>query len=74
LIDATEFGLPGVLYAAGGLAPAGRYRRIEGDGREVVLTESGRLPASFDGRVALYARVTESVRVEGLRTAEAVTA
>jgi hypothetical protein len=62
LIDATELGLPGVLYAAGGLAPAGRYRRIEGHPREVVLTEPGRLPASFDGRVALYARVTEPVR------------
>lgn len=66
MIDATEFGLAGVLYAAGGLAPAGRYRRIEGHPFEVVLTEQGHLPPSFDGRVALYARVTDPVRVGGV--------
>ena len=74
MIDATEFGLAGVLYAAGGLAPAGTYRRIDGSTREVVLTAPGNLPPSFDGRVAIYARVTEPVRVAALRTAEAVLA
>jgi len=59
LIDATELGLAGVLYEAGKPAPAGRYRRIDGAPREVVLTKPDVLPPSFDGRVALYARITE---------------
>jgi hypothetical protein len=74
LIDATEFGLAGVLYAAGGLAPAGTYRRIDGNPREIVLTEQGHLPPSFDGRVAIYARVTEPVRLEARETEMAVSA
>jgi hypothetical protein len=64
LIDATEFGLAGVLYEAGMPAPAGRYQRIDGAARVVVLEQPGRLPPSFDGRVALYARITERVGVE----------
>lgn len=74
MIDATEFGLAGVLYAAGGLAPAGTYRRIDGSPREVVLTTPGNLPPSFDGQVAIYARVTEPVRVSIAELAEAVPA
>jgi len=65
LIDATELGLAGVLYEAGKPAPAGRYRRIDGAPREVVLTQPGVLPPSFDGRVALYARITELLRGTG---------
>lgn len=74
MIDATEFGLAGVLYAAGGIVPAGRYRRMEGSPREVVLTEPGHLPPSFDGRIAIYTRVTEPVRAAVSPTAEAVPA
>jgi hypothetical protein len=45
------------LYVAGHVAPAGRYRRVEPpSGREVVLDRSGVLPASLDGRVAVYRR------------------
>jgi hypothetical protein len=57
VIDATEVGLTGVLYVAGSYAPPGRYRRVGPITREVDLPEGGRLPASFDGAVALYARV-----------------
>jgi hypothetical protein len=47
-----------MLYVAGSRAPAGRYRRLDAPGRDVVLAEPGRLPPSFDGRVALYAPLT----------------
>ena len=57
MIDATEVGMTGVLYVAGSYAPPGRYRRVGASSREVDLPEGGRLPPSFDGSVALYARV-----------------
>jgi hypothetical protein len=57
MIDGAEVGLSGVLYVAGRNAPAGRYRRVNGTPRDVELPEGGRLPASFDGQVALYARL-----------------
>jgi hypothetical protein len=57
MIDAAEIGLSGVLYVAGRHAPPGRYRRVTGAPREVELLEGGRLPPSFDGQVALYARL-----------------
>jgi hypothetical protein len=57
MIDAAEVGLSGVLYVAGRHAPPGRYRRVTGAPREVEVTEGGRLPPSFDGQVALYARL-----------------
>src|SRR5438045_2143221 len=46
------------LYLAGHLAPPGRYRRVDPpDGRIVVLERADVLPASLDGRVAVYAPV-----------------
>ncbi|TAK21813.1 MAG: hypothetical protein EPO26_13655 [Chloroflexota bacterium] len=60
MIDDSEFGTTGPLFAAGTLVPAGKYRRIDMPGREVDLSASGHLPASFDGRVAVYARMSVS--------------
>jgi hypothetical protein len=45
-------------YLAGHGAPPGCYRRVEPpDGRIVELQKSDVLPASLDGRVAVYVRV-----------------
>jgi hypothetical protein len=68
MIDGAEVGLSGVLYVAGRHAPPGRYRRITGAPREVEIPEGGRLPPSFDGQVALYARLPDPTSVGGLRT------
>ena len=57
VIDASELGLIGLAYTAGSHVTPGRYRRIDPPGRDVELTAAGRLPASFDGRVALYVKV-----------------
>lgn len=57
MIDATEFGLTGVMYRAGMVAPAGRYRRFDKHGRELELAAADVLPPSFDGTVALYVPV-----------------
>jgi hypothetical protein len=58
-IDASEMGLPGMVFTAGEKVPPGRYRRVEGWGREVVLPRGGVLPPSFDGQVALYLRAAQ---------------
>ncbi len=43
------------LYQAGEWAPAGTYLRVDdGSFLRLRLSASGALPASFDGRVALY--------------------
>jgi len=43
------------LYQAGEWAPAGAYLRVDdGSLQRLSLSISGALPASFDGRVALY--------------------
>jgi len=42
-------------FLAGQIVSAGVYWGVEGD-REVFLTHTGMLPASLDGRVALYIR------------------
>lgn len=43
------------LYQAGDQAPAGSYARVDdGSFQPVILASAGRLPASFDGRRALY--------------------
>jgi hypothetical protein len=43
------------LYQAGEWAPAGTYLRVDdGSLRSLSLAADGALPASFDGRVALY--------------------
>ena len=47
----------GEIYLAGQRVPAGHYRQIEG-GRKVDLVEEDLLPASLDGRVACYERVS----------------
>ena len=44
------------IYLAGELAPAGLYQRI-GTSQTVELNQQDYLPATFDGRVACYARV-----------------
>ena len=46
------------LYLAGRSAPPGRYARVEPSDGRVLILESGQvLPASFDGRVAVYQRL-----------------
>jgi hypothetical protein len=50
------------IYLAGYAAPAGRYRRVDGCvERVVVLEASGVLPASRDGRVAIYVQMPAAV-------------
>lgn len=56
-ISAEEIGLTGDLYTAGEPAPAGRYRRVDAPRPDFELPPGGRLPASFDGQVALYVRL-----------------
>lgn len=41
------------IYLAGQRVMPGRYRQLE-TGREIVLDQEDRLPASLDGRVACY--------------------
>jgi hypothetical protein len=65
MIDGAEVGLSGVLYVAGRHAPPGRYRRVTGAPREVDVEEGGRLPPSFDGQVALYARMPPEISIGG---------
>jgi hypothetical protein len=57
-IDAAEIGLNGVAYTAGSRVAPGKYRRVDAPGRDVELPGGGILPASFDGRVAVYVKVT----------------
>jgi hypothetical protein len=46
------------VFRAGQVVPAGVYARLDSaPERRVVLGEEGVLPASFDGRVALYHRI-----------------
>ena len=46
------------LWKAGETAPAGRYMRIgDASQRVLVLDQPGRLPAAFDGHIALYHQV-----------------
>jgi hypothetical protein len=43
------------LYQAGARAPAGEYLRVDNSSfQRLSLPTGGALPASFDGRVALY--------------------
>lgn len=41
------------IYLAGERAPAGTYREV-GTGREVMLEQSGLLPAAEDGHMTAY--------------------
>ena len=51
------------LYLAGEVVPPGEYVRVDAwPHARVVLTREGRLPASFDGRVAAYHRVPPAPR------------
>ena len=51
------------LYLAGAVVPPGEYVRVDGwPHARVVLTRDGRLPASFDGRVAAYHLVPPAPR------------
>jgi hypothetical protein len=59
VIDAAELGLTGLAYTAGARVAPGRYRRIDAPARDIDLPEGGMLPASFDGRVALYVRLAQ---------------
>lgn len=45
------------IYLAGERVPAGLYKQI-GSKREVRLTHEDYLPASYDGRVACYQRIS----------------
>jgi hypothetical protein len=47
------------LFLAGERVPSGTYRQV-GSGREVRLDSDDFLPASLDGRVACYLRVTRT--------------
>jgi|GEM_PF-973934 len=49
----------GEVYLAGQRVPAGHYSQI-GDCREVCLDTEDILPASLDGRVACYERLTNT--------------
>jgi hypothetical protein len=50
----------GRVYLAGQRVAPGRYRRVEpADGRMIELERWDALPASLDGRVAVYLRVEE---------------
>lgn len=49
----------GEIYLAGQRVPAGKYRQIGGC-REVCLDAEDLLPASLDGRVACYERLTST--------------
>ena len=61
MIDGRELGLPGELFTAGEVVPAGRYQRVRlGRERIVVLAKRAHLPPSFDGEVALYRRLPPS--------------
>jgi hypothetical protein len=51
------------LYLAGEVVPPGEYVRVDAwPHARVALTREGRLPASFDGRVAAYHRVLPGPR------------
>jgi len=48
-----EYQIP--LWKAGELVPAGTYTRVDDLSHKVViLQQTGRLPATFDGHVAVY--------------------
>jgi len=50
------------IYLAGHAAPAGCYRRVDGCVERVVVLEAGGvLPASRDGRVAIYIQMPAAV-------------
>lgn len=62
-MDPYELGLgEATIFRAGEMAPPGEYARVDRPGPVVTLAQTDRLPASFDGTVALYSRV---VRVVG---------
>jgi len=46
------------LFRAGQVAPPGVYQQVDGRRRTVVLDRSDYLPASLDGQVACYQRVS----------------
>jgi hypothetical protein len=51
------------LYLAGEVVPPGEYVRVDAwPESRVVLAREGRLPASFDGRVAAYQRLPPAPR------------
>lgn len=59
LTDLMDLGLGnGRIYRPGELVAPGRYTRLEQPSVFVTLDQPGYLPASFDGTVALYVKVT----------------
>jgi hypothetical protein len=57
-VDPIELGITDEpVYRAGARAPAGEYARVDRPGPIVALAEGERLPPSFDGTVACYARL-----------------
>jgi hypothetical protein len=58
-MNAEEHGVN--LWRAGDVVPAGTYLRVDDDSfRVVILEQEDRLPASYDGHVALYCRASSS--------------
>lgn len=54
-MNAEEHGV--FIWQAGDVVPAGTYLRVDDNSfRVVVLEQEARLPASYDGHVALYCR------------------
>ncbi|HEY7348442.1 MAG TPA: hypothetical protein VH599_09035 [Ktedonobacterales bacterium] len=54
-MNVEEYGM--YVWRAGDIAPAGTYLRVDNNSfRVVVLEQEGRLPASYDGHIALYCR------------------
>ncbi len=58
------------LFTAGQVVQPGRYQRVDvTGGRTVILDEPGFLPASLDGQVALYQRITPAAQLIRLHLA-----
>jgi hypothetical protein len=70
-LDPVEWGLSpqARIYRAGELVPPGRYGRLDRPGAFVTLARGGYLAPSFDGSVALYARVATASDLLGDRVA-----
>lgn len=67
-IDGHELGVVGPVYRAGQVVPAGRYTRVDRWGQIVILRDPDRLPASFDGTVALYRPLPVLTAASGTRS------
>lgn len=62
-LEAEDTDLHQKIYRAGQCAPPGRYRQLDSN-REVLLEEEDVLPASLDGHVAYYVKITPYTTLE----------